>query len=70
MKNWSADFVNDPNDDYNIIAEIYCNSEEIGVIRKMDDVLKFRIYSRGNDIDVPAEWLAGLLNELRARRES
>ena len=33
---WSADFGNDPYDDYNLIVEILYNEKDVAIIRKID----------------------------------
>lgn len=34
MEKWSADFVNNPNEDYNLMVEILYDEEEIAVVKK------------------------------------
>lgn len=34
MERWSADFVNNPNEDYNLMVEILYDEEEIAVVKK------------------------------------
>jgi hypothetical protein len=67
LKKWTADFVNDPNDDYNLIIEVLCDEEEIAIIRRKKDDLEMQWYANAEEIVIPVEWLAGLLIEATKR---
>lgn len=63
MSNWTADFVNDPYNDYEMIVEILYNDEDIAVIRQGKDGLELKWYAHQNDLVVPFEWIADLFME-------
>jgi hypothetical protein len=67
LKKWSADFCNNPHDDYNLIVELLCDDEEVAIIRRADDRLEMRWYPTPEEIIVPVEWLNGLLAEAARR---
>jgi hypothetical protein len=67
LKTWTADFCNDPNDDYNLIVEILCDDEEIAVVRRGKNGLEIQWYPNAEKIVVPADWLNGLLTEAAKR---
>ena len=69
MDNWTADFTNDPNDDYSPIVEILCNGEEIAVIRKRKDGLEVMWYPNEEELILPHKWLSSLLNEAEKRMQ-
>ena len=67
MNNWSADFGNDPYDDYNLIVEILCDNEEIAVIKQGQNGLNLIWYPNEEEISMPVDWLLGLLEETQKR---
>lgn len=67
MNGWTADFTNDPFDDYNLIVEILFNDEDIAVIKQGNEGLEMKWYASNKDIVIPVEWLDGLLNEVKER---
>ena len=69
MNNWTADFSNDPNDDYNLIVEILCNEEEIAIIRKGKEELEIMWYPNEKELVIPHKWLLTLLNEAEKRMQ-
>lgn len=67
MSGWTADFANDPFDDYNLIVEILFDDEDVAVIKQGKDGLEMKWYATDKDIIIPVEWLNGLLNEAKER---
>ena len=65
MSQWTADFTNDPNNDYALIIEILCNDEDIGVIKPENHGLEFIIFNHHQDIAIPFDWLLNLMNEAK-----
>jgi hypothetical protein len=63
MLQWTADFTNDPNNDYELMIEVLCNDEEIGVIKHGKSGLEFILFSHDKDVVIPFDWLLGLMNE-------
>ncbi|NLD49816.1 MAG: hypothetical protein GX660_21935 [Clostridiaceae bacterium] len=50
MSGWTADFANDPFDDYNLIVEILFNDEDVAVIKQGKDGLEMKWYATDKDI--------------------
>ena len=67
MSKWTADFTNDPFNDYEIVIEILYNDEEVAVIKQGDDGLEMKWYAAEDDIVVPVEWLSNLLNQAKEK---
>lgn len=67
MQKWSADFVNDPFDDYNLIVEVLCDDTDIAVIRKTSEGIAIKWYPRASGLEVPVDWLIGLLSTAKER---
>ncbi|MFA6263726.1 MAG: hypothetical protein WCW33_04135 [Candidatus Babeliales bacterium] len=65
MEKWTADFINNPDDAYKLIVEILYNGHDVAIIKKEDNALKIIWYANPNDLDVPFEWLLGLMNEAK-----
>lgn len=67
MPNWTADFTNDPFNDYDVNIEILYNDEDVAVIKQGVDGLEMRWYANHNDIVIPVEWLSNLLNQAKEK---
>jgi len=67
MKQWSADFTNDPFNDYELMIEILYNDKEIAVIKQVNKEWIINWYSNEKDILIPFEWLYSLLTEANDR---
>ena len=67
MDKWTADFGNDPYDDYNLIVIIYYNEKDVAIIKKIDKQLVLQWYVKDSKLEVPVDWLFGLLEEAKAR---
>lgn len=61
--NWTANFTNDPNNDYELMIEILCNDEEIGTIKHDNFELKFILFAHNKDLVIPFDWLLKLMNQ-------
>jgi len=60
---WTADFTNDPNNDYELMIEILCDDEDIGVIRPGKYGLEFILFSHSKNIVIPFDWILNVMNE-------
>jgi hypothetical protein len=69
MRQWSAVFVNDPYDDYNLIVEILCDDEIVAIIRNVNEEIILQWYSKEDKLEVPVDWLLGLLTEAKRTLE-
>ena len=67
MSKWTADFTNDPFNDYEIVVEILYNDEEVAVIKQGGDGLEMKWYAAENDIVIPVEWLSNLLSQAKEK---
>jgi len=67
VSKWTADFTNDPNNDYELMIEILCNDEDIGVIKPGKYGLEFILFSHSNDIVIPFDWILALMNEANGK---
>jgi hypothetical protein len=67
LKNWSADFCNDPHDDYNLVVEVLRDNEDMAIIKKIDGKLEMQWYPCEHKIAVPVDWLLALLGEATKR---
>lgn len=63
MSNWTADFTNDPFNDYEIVIEILYNDKDVAVIKQGDRGLEMKWYANVSDIVVPVEWLSDLFKQ-------
>ncbi len=67
MSKWTADFANDPKNDYALIVEILHNGEDVAVIKNGKYGLELIWFAHGNDLIIPLDWLLGLINEASKR---
>lgn len=67
MERWSANFTNNPFDDYNLIVEILFCDEMVGLISNIDNELLIRWYASETDLDIPFNWLKDLMLEAEKR---
>jgi len=65
MNGWSADFVNDPNNDFEVVIEILYKDKDVGVIRQGGDGLEFHWYENTERLVIPVDWLIKLLNDAK-----
>lgn len=70
MDKWSADFCNDPFDDYNLVVEILLNDEEIAVIKLDNNGTYINWYPHEKEVSIPLDWLLGLMLEAKKRLEA
>ncbi|MCL2373101.1 MAG: hypothetical protein FWC78_06830 [Defluviitaleaceae bacterium] len=61
MKQWTATWGNDPDDDYNLVLEIICNDKEVAVIKQCVQGLILKWYISPKGLAIPANWLVRLL---------
>ncbi|MFL0269323.1 hypothetical protein [Candidatus Clostridium radicumherbarum] len=69
MKGWTADIVNNPNDDYNLMIEILYNEVDVAVIYKCEDELILKYYANKDDLVIPVDYLIKLLEDAKVRLE-
>ncbi len=64
---WTADIGNDPYDDYNLIIEVLCDDKDVAVIRNVDGEIVIKWYPQEKELEVPVDWLIGLLSTAKER---
>ncbi|MFA9557679.1 hypothetical protein ACERII_10275 [Evansella sp. AB-rgal1] len=62
MSEWEAIIVNDPDDDYNLVIELELDDDCVGVIRKRSGKLEVVFLTSMDNIAIPGDWLAEILN--------
>ena len=67
MSKWTADFANDPNNDYALIVEILHDGEDVGIIKNGKHGLELIWFAHTNDYIIPFEWLFDLMSEAKKR---
>jgi hypothetical protein len=63
MLNWTANFINDPKNDYKLIVEILYNDEEVGLIKQGQSGLELILFAHNKDKTIPFDWFLGLMEE-------
>ena len=61
MNGLEANYINNPNDDYNITIEILYNDVDVANISKNVDKLELKFYANNEDVTIPVDWLLELL---------
>ena len=67
MEKWSADFVNNHYDDYNLIVEILYNNEEIAVVKQGKHGMEMKWYPNVKELTIPMDWFLELIKEFEIR---
>lgn|GEM_PF-1395697 len=67
MKQWEADFGNDPNDDFNLVVEILYEDRDVAVIKQSHNGLLVKWYPHSEELVVPLAWLSELLLEAKRK---
>lgn len=63
MSNWTANFINNPNHDYDLMIEICYNDKDVAIITQEKQGLVFKWYAHDKDFIIPFNWLFSLMNE-------
>ena len=64
MKGWSADFVNDPNNDFDIVVDISYEDKIVAIIRQGNDGLEIHWYNN-EKLVIPVDWFVKLLLDVK-----
>lgn len=67
MDEWSADYTNNPYDDYNLLLEILYKDKDVAVIYNNENKLELKYYANANDLIIPVDWLLDLLEDAKKR---
>jgi hypothetical protein len=64
---WTANYINDPYNDFEITLELLCNEIIVGVIQQAEngDKLELIWYEHDKALSVPVDWLIDLLNDAK-----
>ena len=65
MKQWSADYVNDPSDDYNLLVDIWYGDEHCGQIKSSKGNFEIIWFASDQVRNIPLDWFLGLLSEAK-----
>lgn len=65
MKEWTADIGNDPDDDYNLIMEMYYDGEHVAAIKQHPDGSRMTWYPKNKEFIIPVDWLMSLFDEVK-----
>jgi hypothetical protein len=65
MQKWTANYLNDPASDYELMVEICCNDKDKAIITQSKNGLEFKIYAHKDDLTIPFDWLLKLINEVQ-----
>jgi len=63
MNKWTADFTNNPFDDYNLMVELFFDEVEVASIKKGEKGLELKLYENNRDLCIPLNWLSDLILE-------
>ena len=66
MNRWTADFSNDPDDNYNLVIEILQDEEYVARIKQTPQGLTIEWYPQKKLLLVPLDWLSKLLIEAQS----
>lgn len=64
MQKWTADFTNDPFNNYELIVEIQRDGKDVARIQPGKNGLELKWYANDSDLIIPLDWLLGLINEI------
>lgn len=67
MNVWTADFANDPYNDYSPIVEILYDDKDVAVIIQGKDGLELKWYPNKRELIIPLQWLCGIIIEFEKR---
>ncbi len=67
MSRWIANFVNDPNNDYELMVEVLCDNEEVCIIQQTNFELEIILFSCDKDRAIPFNWFLGLMKEINKK---
>lgn len=63
---WSAEIVNDPNNDYELVIDIYYNEScHCAQIKRVKEGTIIKWFSSEEDLEMPLEWLQNLISEAK-----
>lgn len=63
---WSAQYCNDPEHDYDLVIEILYKDEDVAMIRYREE-LELIWFANKNHVSIPVDWLAELF--ISAKRD-
>ena len=67
MSKWNYVFVNDPDDNFNIVIDIEFDNKYCATIKKVDEELVLCWYSSPKDHLIPVNWLHKILDEAQQK---
>lgn len=67
LYNWNTIFVNDSDNDFDLIIELECDGDNVGYIKRKESGLSVVFYPCKDKIEIPLSWLENVIN--KAKRE-
>jgi hypothetical protein len=64
MEKYSVNIVNDPQDDFNLMGEIFFEGEEVINIKRVNGEWKVVFFEREDDLHLPADLLLEVVGQL------
>jgi len=61
VSKWTADWGNNPYDDYNLVLEVLCDDKDIAIIKQSLKGLILKWHTDPKGSTIPIAWLSGLL---------
>lgn len=65
LNKWNALFVNDPDNDYNLMIELEYEEENVGYIVRKENRIEVVFYPSVNKITLPLDWLENVLDKAK-----
>lgn len=62
---WNANFINDPDRDFELMVEICYEGIDVAIITQEKQDLELKIYKNDKNIVIPFEWLFEVMNKAR-----
>lgn len=64
MQKLVADYVNDPENNFDLMVEILSEDKEIAMIRKVEGEYRLVVFKSSEDIEIPLSWLNDVIKTL------
>jgi len=65
MEKWTANIINNPNNDYEIMIEINYGKIDVAAIKSGQNGLELELYANNKNFKIPVEWLLDLLHKAK-----
>ena len=65
MSTWTSIYVNDPDNDYEVVVELFCDDKIVAWITQGENGLNLKWFPHKKDIIVPVDWLIELFAKVK-----